>query len=86
MSTPWPLIWGPSLIPGMNQRYNLPIPKSQKRGLAWGDPDDPDLRIALGAIRCPRKRRDTAAQGEIGGWDYERCPDSPIIMPHLASE
>jgi len=46
--------------------------KSQKRGPAWVDPDDVDVQISLASNKRLRKLRDTAAEDEIGGRDYER--------------
>ena len=46
--------------------------KSQKKGPAWVDPDDLDVQISLASDKRLRKLRDTAAEDEIGGRDYER--------------
>ncbi|KAF9649072.1 WD40 repeat-like protein [Thelephora ganbajun] len=46
--------------------------KSQKKGPAWVDPDDLDLRVSLASNKRLRKLRDTVAEDEIGGRDYER--------------
>jgi len=46
--------------------------KSQKRGPAWVDPDDVDVQVSLASNKRLRKLRDTAAEDEIGGRDYER--------------
>ena len=46
--------------------------KSQKREPAWVDPDDLDARVSLASNKRLRKLRDTAAEDEIGGRDYER--------------
>jgi len=50
----------------------LPKPKSQKKGPAWVDPDDLDVQVSLASDKRLRKLRDTAAEDEIGGRDYER--------------
>lgn len=47
-------------------------PKSQKKGPAWTDPDDLDVQVSLASNKRLRKLRDTAAEDEIGGRDYER--------------
>lgn len=47
-------------------------PKSQKKGPAWVDPDDLDIQVSLASNKRLRKLRDTAAEDEIGGRDYER--------------
>ena len=47
-------------------------PKSQKKGPAWVDPDDLDVQVSLASNKRLRKLRDTAAEDEIGGRDYER--------------
>src|ERR1700760_2426248 len=47
-------------------------PKSQKNGPAWVDPDDLDVQVSLASDKRLRKLRDTAAEDEIGGRDYER--------------
>jgi len=47
-------------------------PKSQKKGPAWVDSDDLDVRVSLASNKRLRKLRDTAAEDEIGGRDYER--------------
>jgi len=46
--------------------------KSQKKGPAWVDPDDLDVQVSLASDKRLRKLRDTAAEDEIGGRDYER--------------
>ena len=48
------------------------VPKSQKKGPAWVDPDDLDVQVSLTSNKRLRKLRDTAAEDEIGGRDYER--------------
>jgi len=48
------------------------VPKSQKKRLAWVDPDDLDVQVSLASNKRLRKLRDTAAEDEIGGRDYER--------------
>lgn len=48
------------------------IPKSRKKGPAWVDPDDLDVQVSLAANKRLRKLRDTVAEDEIGGRDYER--------------
>ena len=47
-------------------------PRSQKKGPAWVDPDDLDVQVSLASDKRLRKLRDTAAEDEIGGRDYER--------------
>jgi U3 small nucleolar RNA-associated protein 18 len=47
-------------------------PKSRKKGPAWVDPDDLDVQVSLVSNKRLRKLRDTAAEDEIGGRDYER--------------
>ena len=46
--------------------------KSQKKRPAWVDPDDLDVQVSLASDKRLRKLRDTAAEDEIGGRDYER--------------
>lgn len=48
------------------------VPKSRKKGPAWVDPDDLDVQVSLASNKRLRKLRDTAAEDEIGGRDYER--------------
>jgi len=50
----------------------LPKPKTQKKGPAWVDPDDLDVQVSLASDKRLRKLRDTAAEDEVGGRDYER--------------
>ena len=50
----------------------LPKPSSKKKGPAWVDPDDLDVQVSLASNKRLRKLRDTAAEDEIGGRDYER--------------
>jgi U3 small nucleolar RNA-associated protein 18 len=47
-------------------------PKGRKKGPAWVDPDDLDVQVSLASNKRLRKLRDTAAEDEIGGRDYER--------------
>lgn len=47
-------------------------PTSQKKGPAWVDPDDLNVQVSLASNKRLRKLRDTAAEDEIGGRDYER--------------
>lgn len=47
-------------------------PKPQKKGPAWVDPDDLDVQVSLASNKRLRKLRDTAAEDEVGGRDYER--------------
>ena len=47
-------------------------PNSQKKGPAWVDPDDLNVQVSLASNKRLRKLRDTAAEDEIGGRDYER--------------
>jgi U3 small nucleolar RNA-associated protein 18 len=47
-------------------------PNFQKKGPAWVDPDDLDVQVSLASNKRLRKLRDTAAEDEIGGRDYER--------------
>lgn len=49
-----------------------PVRKSQKKGPAWIDPDDLDVQVSLASDKRLRKLRDTAAEDEVGGRDYER--------------
>ena len=46
--------------------------KSRKKAPAWVDPDDLDVQVSLASNKRLRKLRDTAAEDEIGGRDYER--------------
>ena len=46
-------------------------PKSQTKGPAWVDPDDLDVQVSLASNKRLRKLRDTVAEDEIGGRDYE---------------
>ena len=48
------------------------VQKSQKKGPAWVDSDDLDVQVSLASNKRLRKLRDTAAEDEIGGRDYER--------------
>lgn len=48
------------------------VPKSRKKEPAWVDPDDLDVQVSLASNKRLRKLRDTAAEDEIGGRDYER--------------
>ena len=50
----------------------LQEPKSRKKGPAWVDPDDLDVQVSLASNKRLRKLRDTAAEDEVGGRDYER--------------
>ena len=50
----------------------LPEPKGRKKGPAWADPDDLGVQVSLASNKRLRKLRDTAAEDEIGGRDYER--------------
>ena len=47
-------------------------PNPQKKGPAWVDPDDLDVQVSLASDKRLRKLRDTAAEDEVGGRDYER--------------
>lgn len=46
--------------------------KSRKKVPAWVDPDDLDVQVSLASDKRLRKLRDTAAEDEVGGRDYER--------------
>ena len=47
-------------------------PGSRKKGPAWVDPDDLDVQVSLASDKRLRKLRETTAEDEIGGRDYER--------------
>ena len=47
-------------------------PKPQRKAPAWTDPDDLEVQVSLASNKRLRKLRDTAAEDEIGGRDYER--------------
>lgn len=48
------------------------VSRSQKMGPAWVDIDDVDVQVSLASDKRLRKLRDTAAEDEISGRDYER--------------
>ena len=43
---------------------------SQKKGLAWIDPDDLDVQVSLASEKRHCKLRETAAEDEIDSRDY----------------